>query len=316
MRRLTILVFALALIYSGYWFIGAGRVENGARAALAQMQTEGWDTGTTTVSTRGFPSRFDTTLGDVALSAPDGTFAVETPFVQAFALSYRPTQVIVALAETLNLRLGLQEISIAASGARASAAVSAGPALPLKDITAEVPEATLQSSFGWTLGLTELLFAVRPAPRGDLHYDLYLGTAALSPQTGPALTDIVFDATIRLDRALDRHLLADVAPLIETLDVNAVQLVWDRTRLSGQGTLLVDAAGVPQGEVMLNIDGWQDLVPMLVDAGLLAPNMRFTMQAIMQNLAGEDDLLALPLMFDAGRMQLGPIPLGPAPKLR
>jgi len=316
MRRLTFLVLAAAAIYSLYWFVGASRVEAAARDALAQLQTQGWDIAQTDVNTRGYPSRFDTTFTDLTLSAPDDSFAFATPFAQAFALSYRPTSVILALADTQTLRLGPQVIDIATAGVRASAGVSASPALPLKDVAIEIPRAEATSQLGWSLLLVDALAAVRPSSQGTQNYDAYLGIAALTLDQAPAIRDIVLDMSVQLDRDLDRHLLGDLAPQVQKIEVKSLQLSWDRMRLTGQGSLAVDAAGVPQGEIPLQLSGWQELVPLLVDAGMVAPQMRFTMLAILQNLAAGADDLSLPLRFDAGQMRLGPIPLGPAPRLR
>jgi hypothetical protein len=96
MRRLTILVAVMALIYSAYWFIRATATERGARGALDNLTQQGWDISYASLNTRGFPSRFDTTFNEIDLSAPDGSIRFSAPFVQTMSLSYQPNHVIAA----------------------------------------------------------------------------------------------------------------------------------------------------------------------------------------------------------------------------
>jgi len=316
MRRLTILVALAATLYSAYWYVGATKVEAGANDALAQMVSDGWSVQTTKVATRGYPSRFDTTVTDLNVTSPDGAFAYTTPFVQGFALSYKPTEVIVVAADTQQVRFGAQTIDIVSDGLRASTSVSASTALALKEATAEVSEVTLTSNSGWVLRAKDGLFALRPTVDQDRHYDVYLGAKTLQPDGVPPLVDLVFDSTISLDRPLDRHLLANVAPQIETIEIKKLEVVWDSARLTGSGRLIVDGAGIPTGDITFNTTNWQALVPLMVKSGMVAPQFQFTLQAIMQTLAGADGTLSLPLRFEGGGMFLGPIPIGDAPRLR
>jgi len=265
MRRLTILVIAAACLYSIYWFVGASRIEVGAKAALAQMQADGWEASHTDLATRGYPSRFDTTITELGLQPPDGSWRYTTPFAQAFALSYRPTHVIAAFADTHELMTTDQ---------------------------------------------------LRPKPDKALNYDLYLGVAQMQPSQGSPLSDLKFDATIQLDRTLDRHLAADASPKIEMIEVRAIQMVWDGIQVNGAGELTVDGAGVPFGEIEFKTTDWQKLVPSLSASGLIPPQFQIMAETVLQNLANDNGTLDIPLRFENGMMQLGPFPLGPAPRLR
>ena len=316
MRRLTILVIAAACLYSIYWFVGASRIEDGAKAALAQMQADGWEVSHTDLATRGYPSRFDTTITELGLQPPDGSWRYTTPFAQAFTLSYRPTHVIAAFADTHELMTTDQKIAIASDGLRASGAVSAGPNLPLKEITIEAATLAFSSSIGWQLGIEGVLLALRPKPDKALNYDLYLGVAQMQPSQGSPLSDLKFDATIQLDRTLDRHLAADASPKIEMIEVRAIQMVWDGIQVNGAGELTVDGAGVPFGEIEFKTTDWQKLVPSLSASGLIPPQFQIMAETVLQNLANDNGTLDIPLRFENGMMQLGPFPLGPAPRLR
>ena len=316
MRRLTILVIVAACLYSLYWFVGASRIESGAKDALVQMQADGWDISHTDLATRGYPSRFDTTATDLKVAAPDGSWGYSAPFAQAFALSYRPTNVIVALADDQRLQIADQVIDITSNRMRASGSVSAGANLPLKEATFEAEAMALSSNYGWQLDVEDALFALRPSPNEDQTYDLYLGAAKVLPSQGAALLDVKFDSTIQLDRALDRHLSAGASPQIEAIDVKALQVDLGGLQLTGAGRLTVDGAGIPFGEITFNTPDWQKLVPVLSEAGIMPPQFQIMAMTLLQSFAAADGSLSLPLRFENGAMQLGPIPLGPAPRLR
>ena len=121
MRTLFVVVALLAALYGGYWFIGQSQIERRAEAALADLEARGWDVAYSDLSTTGFPSRFDTTVSDIALTSPDGGIAWAAPFVQVFALSYRPNRIIAAWPDMQSLAVGGQRLDIAAQGLRASA---------------------------------------------------------------------------------------------------------------------------------------------------------------------------------------------------
>jgi len=235
---------------------------------------------------------------------------------QTFALSYRPTRMIAVVADSQQLRIGDQVIDISSSRLRASGAVTAGASLPLKEVTAEAETLGLSSNYGWQLGLEKVLIALRPTADEEQRYDIYLGAETVKPSQGAALTDVKFDGRIQLDRPLDRHLMSNISPLIEAIEVKDVLLIWDRLHLTGAGSLTVDGAGVPFGEITFRTSSWQDLVPLLSASGIIAPQFQIMTMTILQSLAGADGSLALPLRFENGNMQLGPIPLGPAPRLR
>ncbi len=106
MRRLTIIVLALAAIYGAYWVFGASMVERTATSRAELMRLEGWKIDYDDLSTRGFPSRFDTTVTALDVEIPSGDLAWSAPFVQALSLAYKPNEVILALPESQTITLG------------------------------------------------------------------------------------------------------------------------------------------------------------------------------------------------------------------
>ena len=61
------------------------------------------------------------------------------------------------------------------------------------------------------------------------------------------------------------------------------------------------------------------MVPVMVALGLIKPEVTETVTRAMELLAQQDgtpEVLDVPLVFQNGRMSLGPVPLGAAPYLR
>lgn len=325
MRKLTILVLTIAAIYAGYWFIGANAAEKGTRAALEQLQANGWSVQTNSVDTRGFPSRFDTTIKDLELTSPDQAYGWNAPFVQALALSYKPNQMIFVFPQTQELQLGGQKMTLNTEGFRASAAVAASPAAPLTNVTAELSSASLKLSPDTALQLGKSLAALRPSTATDYSYDAFLDIADIGlPQPlvsalsgyPAAISQLTVDTNVTLDRRLDRHLIGATSPRMDAMVLNALTLRWGTTTVQGKGSLAIDVSGIPTGQITLSLRNWDQLITAAAQLGLIEQGLVQTAQTMAHTLAMGSDTLDLPLVFENGLVRIGPLPLGPAPRFR
>lgn len=320
MRRLTFLVLILAGIYAGYWFVGARTVENTAQSALSDLTAQGWDISTTTVNTRGFPSRFDTTFQDIDLTTPDGVLRYQTPFAQVFALSYQPNRVILAMAPTQELTVAGQRLTLETDGLKASAAVAANANLSFDALTAEAARIAFSSELGFSVTAHKFLLASRPAGPAARTYDAYLSLADIQLPGGAAdqqpIALMSLDTEMLLDRDLDRHLIGALLPRIEQIDVKEWALDWAGSNLRGTGILEVAADGTLMGELALKITNHAALVAQLAHVGAVDPGVAPTWVTMGDAMAAGAPVLELPLTFQNGFMSLGPFPMGPAPRLR
>lgn len=329
MRRLTYLVLALAAIYSAYWFIGSHAVASGIEAQIAKMQDDGWKIETSDLSTTGYPSRFDTTATDLALTNPDGSIVWMTPFVQALSLSYKPNAVILALPEHQEITLDGQPFQIASDRLRASASVAANPSLDLAQFTAEVGQMSVDADAGTLFSISNGVMALRPSGPAPDTYDVYVDLDDLTLPVNlrklldpngalPAsLTQVTFDGNVTLDRPLDRHALdANGLPLVDGFKLNGMTLTWGTVELRSDGELTIDSAGTPTGQITLNAHNWQQMLVMAVKVGAIDAGLVDTIQNVANLMAGGSNDLSLPISFQNGMMSAGPLPLGPAPRFR
>ncbi|MFO7805526.1 MAG: DUF2125 domain-containing protein [Paracoccaceae bacterium] len=322
MKRLFFGAMVLAALYAGYWVVGSRTVEGQAVSGLEALQNDGWAVAYSDVRTRGFPSRFDTTVTDLDLTAPDGS-RYQAPFVQALALSYRPNEVIAAFPNEQTLTIAGTEIALRSDRLRASGSVGVSTDLPFREATleGEAVAATLAGT-ETTVLIDSLLAAVRRADGDDPAYDAFadLRDIALPAPAGtlPGPVDrIMLDAQVLFDRELDRENMAEpVPPLVTDITVNDALVVWDTMQIKATGALFVDVSGYLEGEIELRLRAWEQMLQLAADSGLIAPGVLQTYQSMASGLAQGSDELVLPLTLSDGAVRMGFVPLGPAPRLR
>jgi len=328
MRFMAIIIAILASLYGGYWFVGSNAVQKGAALAIDGMRAEGWHVEYEAMSVRGFPSRFDTRFDAVALRDPARTFAWQMPDFRLFALSYQPNKVIALWPARQTLTIADEVFTLDSDGLRASAKVGVAAALPLDSVTLEADATRLASDQGWEATLDHLVAAFRVAGPAPGQYDAFAeGRAIVLPAqamalidpagTMPAALDILrVDAGLTFDRPFDATMGSDGGPKLTALTLRETRLGWGAVSFNATGDITVDAAGVPDGAITLAVTDWSQLIALGVSAGAIDPGVAPTWdRAATMMAAGEDELRAT-ITLRNGMMALGPIPLGPAPRLR
>lgn len=320
MKLLLTIVLALAALYAGYWVVASRGLDRGLQAGIAAAEAQGWQIETGSLGTGGFPSRFDVTARDLTVTSPDGGLVWQAPWVETATLSYRPNRVIAVFPPAQTLQVGRQTLAIGSDGLRASFAVAPNTRLSFDALTAEAQSLSLLSPAGDGVTAGKSLLALRSLAPQPNTYEGFLSLDDLVPTVdvaglpaGPAR--LTADATVVLDRPLDRDAILPARPLVTALTLNSLDLTWGDLRLTGIGTLDVDASGVPDGQITLKAKGWEAVVDLLAATGVVAASQVGTIRT-MAGLLVADGTLNLPLTFANGGMALGPIPLGPAPVIR
>jgi len=324
MRLLLIVTLALAGLWGGYWFVGQAAVEKQGVAFLEQLSAQGWTVGYESLETHGFPSRFDTTVTGLDLADPSGEFGWQTPIFQLLALSYQPNKVIAVWPETQSLRLGGKTIMISSEGMRASATVRVSTNPALETATVEVGRVGLQSETGWAASADRALVAMRSASEDGLSYDAYLDTSALvlslamretlDPVAAlpAAIQMLKIDAAMAFARPLDSLALSGAAPGLKGLDLKEMRLVWGDLVLSVSGTLTSEA-GQPSGKITVKVTGWDRMVSLGVNAGLIHPADEKTWRSVGASFAQGAETVEVPLTIEKGQVWLGMFPIGYLP---
>lgn len=318
-------VAVLALLgWSGWWWFASDTADKAARGWFAARQAEGWQASHDGIAVQGFPNRIDLTITRPDIAPPTGDWRWQTPFVQVLSLSYKPWHLIAAFANDQRLDTPAGPLTLTSDKLQASLVLVPGPDLALD--RSQLAGSGLRLDGLADLGIAQLSVATRPAVGLALAHDLGIEAqgisppaalmATLPPGTLPAQIPLVrLDATLTLTAPLDRH-AARTRPQLDRLTLREARLDWGDIRAHVSGELTPDADGLAQGRLDVRLDGAAKALDLAIAAGLIAPEARATWQAAIATLAPPGQSLTLPLQLAGGRMLMGPLPLGPAPRLR
>lgn len=327
MRAILTFCAVLVVAWCGYWFIGARVVAQGAEAALVQARAQGYRAEAADLSVRGFPNRFDLTVTAPDLGDPASGLGWSAPFVQVFALTWRPWHVIAAFAPEQQISTPLGVFTLTAGKLQASLRARPTTLLPLDRSTLIGSDLTLLAPGGESLATPELRFATRDLDGTGLRHEIGLEVTDLAPGPGllpdgiglPAVIDrLRLDADLTFSAPIDRN-ASRTGPDLTGLALHEALLLWGDLALHAKGDLEPDAAGLAEGSLTLRATNWQRLLPALVAAGLVRPEVVPTwtrMLEIMAQSSGDPAVIDVTLRFAQGRVSLGPLPLGSAPRLR
>lgn len=330
MRRILVFVLALAAVWGGYWWFGASAMERGFRAWLDARAAQGWVAEYTSVETHGFPSRFDTSFRELALQPPGAAWAWRAPLFQTLMLSYAPNQAVAAWPGRQTVLTPAGRIDLVSERMRASVRLGLAPSLPLEEFRAIAEGLVVEGEAGWRLTAAEASLATAATPTaahgqrlGVLLRDLAPPGAvrALVDPSGAmpeAVERVHLDADLGFDVPWDRFALEERAPRLTGVTLREASFAWGDLALSAEGAVRIGADGVPEGRIDLRVANWRRLLDLLRATGVVGADAALLTERAMEVLAGlspDADVIEVPLSFQQGFVSLGPIPLGPAPRL-
>lgn len=327
MRLMLWIIAGLTALYCGYWALAARTIRTGAEATLVALRAEGRGDAEA-IEVGGFPARFDVTLTGPQATSPDGAIRWSAGALKFYALSYRPQHVIAVFPAEQQVRFGGEKVNVASAELSASAVFGLAPELPLDHAQAVGTAVSLGSDAGWALAAENLRAAIRRAETATAH-DIGIEIAGITLSGVPAriVTSgevlpargerFYLDATVALDRPLDR-VAAIEGVQVRAVDIRSLALDWGPAGMSGRGEVALDSDGLPEGRIELSFRNWRAVLRLATALGLVRAETAPTVERALEGLAtlgGNAEVLSLPLVFAGGRMSLGPVPLGPAPRL-
>lgn len=326
MRVLLWVSLGLVALWSGYWFVGQRALDRATVNFFQSASRQGLVAEMAGHRIAGYPNRFDLTIEAPHLADPVKGMDWSAPFVQILSLSYKPWHVILAFPPEQVLTTAQDRLTITTDGKlQASLVVKPGPDLSLDRTTLVGTGLALHAERGARLTAGEVRFATRLDPTRTNTHEIGLEVTDLAPD--PALTAALPDlppviGRIRLDAfagfstPIDRH-ARQLRPELTAFTLREGILTWGGLSIFVKGDLVFDR-GVPDGRLDVRIEGWRHLVGLMTATGMVKPEVAPTVERMLETLAvqsGDGTALNLPLVFAAGQMRLGPLPLGPAPWL-
>lgn len=323
MRGLIWAAAVLGIVWCGWWFIGARGAERAAAEVERQLAARGLDVSQGGVAVAGFPNRFDLTVTRPEVFDPARGIGWRAPFAQVLTLSYTPWKLIAALPDEQVVTLPGQAVTVGSTRMRASLFLKPRTSLPLDRLDTVAEGVSLRSDAGWSLGFASMNLSLIAQEGGaELAWRMLEAVpdrrlVALLADTG--LPEVVERADLLADLSLsEAPALRGGKPALLAVDLREANLVWGAFSIKAAGQVRADAAGFAEGTVSLTVQNWQLGLAAVEAAGLLPERARPLLHGLLEGLAAQspDGVLHLPLVLTGGRVMLGPVPLGAAPRLR
>ncbi len=331
MRRLIGLAVVAAILWSAWWVFAAVSVQLGLDFWLSDRRGEGWAADAGGVEVGGFPTRFRAEIAAPDLADPGTGLAWSAPRLTVEAPAWQPADVTLTFPPEQVVATPEERIVVETDGMSARLALIPGPSLTLLRAEAAVDTAQLTSSRGWTAAVAlARLSALRPDGM-ETALDLRVEAAAIAPAAPllgridpggrlPRTIDLVsVDARVGFDRPWDRRAVEDRRPQPVRIDLRRAKATWGIVDLEAAGDLSVDADGVPEGVLQVRAVNWREIIAVATASGVLAEGPAATLErglGLIAGASGNPETIELPLGFRGGMVVFGPIPLGPAPRLR
>lgn len=335
----SILLITAALIYSIYWFVAAGNIDDEVAAWVVRQEAEGYEISYSQVDVGGFPYRFEAKLQDFAIAAPYHPYdwIWTSDELNIISLAYRfdrfifesygqqrivyqdsvdtdgpaPTQYYVdakgrALRGSATLKGGIvDDVSIDLQGLTAKRSGGEGPA---QDLDADRIQLHLrqrqsleqqETDFGLDLFVKAENTRLTSQEPSQKHVEI------VSLLQGKLTFDALDAVTLLRAENIDRWFRDGGKVTLSDLAV-----AWEEYGIQGSGKMGVDTRSRPKGKIDLQIFGHTQMIARLVEAGWIEreagqmANGALTLLA----LAGQNDQGAInvPLEFKSGAVFLGP----------
>ena len=334
MRLRLILVAVLVVVlggYSAFWFIVAGQIENGIGEWAESLRPHNVDLSWRTIGVGGFPLAFRAEAQDVLLRDPALTEPAEVrvPRLAATAHPWNLRQWRLAAPEGLtasfgppakpSVKLSAREASgmvapAAASGVKVQiglddAAVDSGVRVGARQVELSLslpqhpPKSSDERAIAVALAVRELTVPAVPAPLRNPLDEIVLAAALMGP----------------VPTAPPRQAATAWRDAGGTLALERVALRWGTLAVTGSGTMALDAELQPIGAFSAAVEGYDELLTALVGAGRVRSNdaglARMALGFLAKPGPGGRPQIAAPFTIQDGQMLLGPVKLGPAPRI-
>jgi hypothetical protein len=330
MIRGTKIAFLAVIALTLYWLIASWGVRQGVSAWFAEQQRQGWQAEFANLETTGFPLELRNRITAPVLADPGTGTAWRAEWLELISPAIWPGDLTLAFPSTPQRVSYLdQTVVLQAEALEASLQLAPGLALQLEHLG--VSSAAWQLDLDKTPWLEGHALDLEMRQQGDpASYAItaeasgVLPSAVLRQQLAAAdglpqrLDTVAVDMDVQFDTAWDRKALELRRPQPRNIALHLAEARWGPMRIKATGGLRIDETGVAEGDIALQIENWQDILHMAEAAQLLGPQTRAGVERVLRvfaGLGGNHRDLDLPLTFKSGYVALGPLPIGPAPRL-
>jgi len=333
MRVILAIVALGALGWTGWWFAVASAKEAAITAWLDERRASGWVAEASAIDVEGFPYRVDTTVRGLELANPDAGWAWSAPQFQFLTLAYQPNHLIAIWPDAQTIATVFGATDVRSETMRGSLVVEPDTRLTLRRTAIEIVGLGLTLPVGGVIGIESAMLTTRqaegPAAAPFAHEMAFTAETLSLPDdllrgvdpTGvlsPVIETARFDVLATFDGPWDRPAIEGVPPALDALEIRDMTLTWGSLDLRGKGALTAGADGYAVGRIDLRARNWREMIDLAERAGAVSSGVAGTMRGglgLLARLAGDGETLEAPLDFADGRVFLGPVPIGRAPRM-
>lgn len=333
--KFKVLAAAIVLLiigWIGWWMFAAGVQKSALEDWMAAQRADGWQAETSSIDVAGFPNRLDATLSDIALANPTEGWAWSAERLAIRQVIYDPTFFVVHFPPESRLAVPGARARLTADKMEASLKVADASSVAIERASFDAQLPGLAAEAGWTASAQRITLHLRAAPDAgpENTYEFRLDAARLRPPEFlrrladpagalPAVIDIVAsEGRAALTRPLDRFALEGTPPGIEQLSLKETRATWGELDFAMNGAIVADTAGFAEGEFDISARNWRQMIDAAVAAGAIPQGMANTLKTglgFVAGLGGDPDELNVALTLSGGYVRIGPVPIGPAPRL-
>ncbi|ABF64830.1 hypothetical protein TM1040_2098 [Ruegeria sp. TM1040] len=334
MKRGLKILFGLCVVWSLYWAVAAWGLRQSVAAWFEEQAARGWQVEVKEITAGdglgGYPWRHVTQITQPALADPGTGAAWRADWLELQSPAIWPGH------QSLRFADGDQRLSyydqtavITTQGLQADLFLAPGLALELEELgltsgswrIGDDAEATLSAddlSLRMVQGSVAESYEISAEARAFRPGKALRRLLRAAPKLPQAFETLSLAMDVTFDKAWDLSVLEHRRPQPRQIDLALLEAHWGEMRLKMSGALEVDEAGIPTGEVALQVEAWAEFLALAEDSGLLSPTLReqaSRVVAVMARASGNPEDLDITLGFRNGNITIGPIPLGPAPRL-
>lgn len=336
------LLAVLVVLYSVFWFVVAGRIAQAVADWARSMREHNLEVTWRDMTVRGFPFAFRVEMTDARLHDQTAAFTgdVQAPALSADALPWNFFAWDVAAPDGLAVDAGAPSQPSARIAAKAATgAVLAGAAgngattiwFAATDMTVSASASAATTAPLSVAAKTAKFWVMLPGHAPQAHTDpavaVAVDAAGVTPPIVPAplravIDELAFGVTVKGPIATSqspRRAAEAWRDAGGTIDLDQLTLHWGSLGARASGTLALDENLQPIGAFSGGVAGYRELLQALVAAGRIRRNDADIAELGLSFLsrAGPDGRpeIATSLTIQDGQMLLGPIKLGPAPRI-
>lgn len=316
-----------AAAWTGFWFYASGETARRMDLAADRFRAAGYDIAWSKRTIDGYPFRLDVTLQDARLREPSG-WGLDTPRLEAEAYMHALTHWVFATPHGLTFVRpvgGPVEVTGKTLHASLHDVGRVPPSFSFEGVGLTFTPAPGAQPFALAAA-DRVEFHLRPGPdsQGAVLFKLEGGQARLSglfarmAQGKPI--SMVWDSLVTRTGAFHGRDWAEAARAWSQgggqIQVRQAGLTAGEALVGAQsGTLGVDSDGRLAGSLDVSLRQAPRALDAMAKAGAITPDTALAATAVAQARQDQPDLARASLTFQAGRATLGPVAIGPAPRL-